>query len=239
MSLDRPTILLADDDPTIADSLAPFLERAGFHVLVVSDGVNALEKAQAHHPELIILDVLMPRMDGRETLRRLRKANIWTPTILLTQVGEASERALALEEGADDYLNKPFDPHELLARIRAVLRRARPGERSLSAAWLLTAKDLTLDRRARRATLAGKVLELTPKAFAVLEHLMTHPDEAVTRERLLDVVWGWAYPAGTRTVDTRMAELRRALNDDPSEPRFIETIPSEGYRFIASVRGEG
>lgn len=239
MSLDRPTILLADDDPTIADSLAPFLERAGFHVLVVSDGVNALEKAQAHRPELIILDVLMPRMDGRETLRRLRKANIWTPTILLTQVGEASERALALEEGADDYLNKPFDPHELLARIRAVLRRARPGERSLSTAWLLTAKDLTLDRRARRATLAGKVLELTPKAFAVLEHLMTHPDEAVTRERLLDVVWGWAYPAGTRTVDTRMAELRRALNDDPSEPRFIETIPSEGYRFIASVRGEG
>ena len=239
MSLDRSTILLADDDPTIADSLAPFLERAGFHVLVVSDGVNALEKAQAHHPELIILDVLMPRMDGRETLRRLRKANIWTPTILLTQVGEASERALALEEGADDYLNKPFDPHELLARIRAVLRRARPGERSLSTAWLLTAKDLILDRRARRATLAGKVLDLTPKAFAVLEHLMTHPDEAVSRERLLDVVWGWAYPAGTRTVDTRMAELRRALNDDPAEPRFIETIPSEGYRFVASVRGEG
>ena len=239
MSIDRPTILLADDDPTIADTLAPFLERAGFHVLVVSDGMNALEKAQAHHPELIILDVLMPRMDGRETLRRLRKANVWTPTILLTQVGEASERALALEEGADDYLNKPFDPHELLARIRAVLRRARPGERSLSTAWMLTAKDLTLDRRARRAALAGKVLDLTPKALAVLEHLMTHPDEAVTRERLLDVVWGWEYPAGTRTVDTRMAELRRALNDDPAEPRFIETIPGEGYRFIASVRGEG
>ncbi|HXD11274.1 MAG TPA: response regulator transcription factor [Anaerolineales bacterium] len=239
MPHDRPTILLADDDPTIADSLAPFLERAGFHVLVVSDGLNALEKAQAHHPELIILDVLMPRMDGRETLRRLRKANIWTPTILLTQVGEASERALALEEGADDYLNKPFDPHELLARIRAVLRRARPGERSLSTAWKLTAQDLVLDRRARRATLAGKVLELTPKAFAVLEHLMTHPDEAVSRERLLDVVWGWEYPAGTRTVDTRMAELRRALDDDPAEPRFIETIPGEGYRFIAAVHGEG
>ena len=239
MSHDRPTILLADDDPTIADSLAPFLERAGFHVLVVSDGMSALEKAQAHRPELIILDVLMPRMDGRETLRRLRKINIWTPTILLTQVGEASERALALEEGADDYLNKPFDPHELLARVRAVLRRARPGERSLSAAWKLTANDLSLDRKSRRATLAGKVLELTPKAFAVLEHLMTHPDEAVTRERLLDVVWGWEYPAGTRTVDTRMAELRRALNDDPAQPRFIETIPGEGYRFIAPVRGEG
>jgi DNA-binding response OmpR family regulator len=239
MPLDRPTLLLADDDPTIADSLAPFLERAGFHVLVVSDGASALEKAQSHHPELIILDVLMPRMDGREVLRRLRRSNVWTPTILLTQVGEASERALALEEGADDYLNKPFDPHELLARIRAVIRRARPGERSLTAAWLLTAKDLSLDRRARRATLGGKVLDMTPKALSVLEYLMTHPDEAVTRERLLEVVWGWEYPAGTRTVDTRMAELRRVLNDDPAEPRFIETIPGEGYRFIAQVHGEG
>lgn len=239
MPLDRPTLLLADDDPTIADSLAPFLERAGFHVLVVSDGASALEKAQAHRPELIILDVLMPRMDGREVLRRLRRSNMWTPTILLTQVGEASERALALEEGADDYLNKPFDPHELLARIRAVLRRARPGEKSLTAAWLLTAKELSLDRRARRATLAGKVLDMTPKALSVLEYLMTHPDEAVTRERLLEVVWGWEYPAGTRTVDTRMAELRRALSDDPAEPRFIETIPGEGYRFIAQVHGEG
>jgi DNA-binding response OmpR family regulator len=239
MSLDRPTILLADDDPTIADSLAPFLERAGFHVLVVADGMNALDRAQKHHPDLIILDVLMPRMDGRETLRRLRKSNIWTPTILLTQVGEASERALALEEGADDYLNKPFDPHELLARVRAVLRRVRPGERSLSAAWLLTAEDLVLDRRARRASLGGKPLELTPKALAVLEHLMTHPDEAITRERLLEVVWGWEYPAGTRTVDTRVAELRKMLDDDPAEPRFIETISGEGYRFIALVHGEG
>ena len=239
MSLDRPTIRLADDDPTIADTLAPYLERAGFHVLVVSDGMSALDKAQKHHPDLIILDVLMPRMDGRETLRRLRKSSIWTPTILLTQVEEASERALALEEGADDYLNKPFDPHELLARVRAVLRRARPGERSLSTAWLLTAEDLVLDRRARRATLAGKALELTPKALAVLEHLMTHPDEAITRERLLEVVWGWEYPAGTRTVDTRVAELRKVLDDDPAEPRFIETISGEGYRFMALVHGEG
>jgi len=178
-------------------------------------------------------------MDGRETLRRLRKSNIWTPTILLTQVGEASERALALEEGADDYLNKPFDPHELLARVRAVLRRARPGEKSLSTAWLLTADNLVLDRRARKATLSGKSLELTPKALAVLEHLMTHPNEAVSRERLLEVVWGWEYPAGTRTVDTRVAELRKVLDDDPAEPRFIETISGEGYRFVAVVHGEG
>jgi len=239
MSDERPTLLLADDDPTIAEGLAPFLERAGFRVLVVPDGAAALEKAQSHRPDLIILDVLMPRMDGRETLRRLRRANMSTPTILLTQVGEAAERALALEEGADDYLNKPFDPHELLARIRAVLRRARPGGRSLSTSWLLKAGELTLDRRARRASLRGVTLDLTPKALAVLEYLMTHPDEAVGRERLLEAVWGWEYPAGTRTVDTRMAELRRCLGDDPAEPRYIETIPGEGYRFIAAVLGEG
>ncbi|GIK10032.1 MAG: DNA-binding response regulator [Anaerolineaceae bacterium] len=235
---DRPLILLADDDPSIADTLAPFLERAGFHVLTVSDGAAALDKIRSRRPALVILDVLMPRMDGREALRRIRRENLWLPAILLTQVGESSERALALEEGADDYLNKPFDPHELLARIRAVLRRARPGERSLSASWTLSALDLVLDRKARRASLKGDPLDLTPKAFAVLEYLMTHPDECVSRERLLEAVWGWEYPAGTRTVDTRMAELRRALNDDPESPRYIETVPAEGYRFAAPVKGE-
>src|SRR5574341_139254 len=239
MSHERTTLLLADDDHTIVDSLAPFLERAGFDVLVAADGAAALEKISSHHPDLIVLDVLMPRLDGREVLRRLRRENNWIPTILLTQVGEASERALALEEGADDYLNKPFDPHELLARIRAVLRRAHPGERSLSAAWFLIAGDLTLDRRARRASMAKEALVLTPKALAVLGHLMIHPDEVISRERLLDAVWGWAYPAGTRTVDTRMAERRRALDDDPASPRYIETVSGEGYRFIPPVRGEG
>jgi DNA-binding response OmpR family regulator len=238
MKDDRPLILLADDDPSIADTLAPFLERAGFHVLTVSDGAAALDKVHSHRPALVILDVLMPRMDGREVLRRIRRENSWLPAILLTQVGESSERALALEEGADDYLNKPFDPHELLARIRAVLRRARPGERSLSTSWTLVALDLRLDRRARRASLKGEAIDLTPKALAVLEYLMTHPDECVSRERLLEAVWGWEYPAGTRTVDTRMAELRRALNDDPEKPRYIETITAEGYRFIAPVKGE-
>jgi len=238
MKDDRPLILLADDDPSIASTLAPFLERAGFHVLTVSDGLAALDKVHSHRPALVILDVLMPRMDGREVLRRIRRENLWLPAILLTQVGESSERALALEEGADDYLNKPFDPHELLARVKAILRRARPGERSLSTSWQLSAHDLTLDRRARRASLQGETLELTPKAFSVLEYLMTHPDECVSRERLLEAVWGWAYPAGTRTVDTRMAELRRALGDNPDEPRYIETVPAEGYRFIAPVKGE-
>jgi DNA-binding response OmpR family regulator len=236
MSQNRPTILLADDDPTITDNLPPFLERAGFHVLAVSNGRDALEKAKSHQPELIILDVLMPLMDGREVLRRLRSQNIWIPTILLTQVGKSTERAIALEEGADDYLNKPFDPHELLARIHAVTRRTKTGKTSLTTAWHLTAGDLALDRRARRASLADTPLDMSPKAFAVLEYLMTHPGEVVTRERLLQSVWGWDYPAGGRTVDTRIFEIRRLLNDDPSAPKFIETLQGEGYRFVASVR---
>jgi len=233
---DRPTLLLADDDLTITSSLIPFFERAGFHVLTAANGVDALEKAQAHRPDLIVLDVLMPRLDGREVLRRLRRAGQQTPTVLLTQVGDALERAWALEEGADDYLNKPFEPHELLARIRAVLRRSQSGQPALSAAWRLAARDLTIDRRARRAVLNGQVLDLSPKAFGVLEYLMTHPDEVVSRERLLQLVWGWEYPAGTRTVDTRMFELRKALSDDPARPQYIETQSGEGYIFIAPVR---
>ena len=233
---DRPTILLADDDPTIINALVPFLERAGLHVLAVVNGADALERVQSHRPDLIVLDVLMPRMDGREVLRRLRRSGMQTPTILLTQVGDALERALALEEGADDYLNKPFESHELLARIRAVLRRSQSGLPSLSTAWRLYAADLIIDRRARRATLNGKVLDLSPKAFAVLEYLMTHPDEVISRERLLQLVWGWEYPAGTRTVDTRMSELRKALGDDPSNPKYIQTQSGEGYCFIAPVR---
>jgi len=228
-------VLLTDDEAAITSNLAPFLERAGYEVIVASNGEEALELVRSFSPDLIVLDVLMPRIDGREVLRRLRRDDIWTPVILLTQVGESSERAMALEEGADDYLNKPFDPHELVARIRAVMRRARPGSRPLSAAHRLACGDLQLDRLTRRAWREEDELSLTPKAIALLEYLMTHPDELITRERLLDTVWGWDYPAGTRTVDTRIAELRRALHDDPSQPHYIETVPGQGYRFIGAV----
>ncbi|MGD2048188.1 MAG: response regulator transcription factor [Chloroflexota bacterium] len=228
-------ILLVDDEAAITDNLSPFLQRSGYQVTVASNGQEALQQVQETEPDLVVMDVLMPKMDGREALRRLRRLDNWTPVILLTQVGESIERAMALEEGADDYLNKPFDPHELVARIRAVLRRSRPGRPPLSAAWKLSCGPLSLDRRSRRAYLKGEELNLTPKAMALLEYLMTHPDELVTRDRLLDAVWGWDYPAGTRAVDTRIAELRRALDDDAAEPRFIETVPGQGYRFAADV----
>ena len=231
----KPKILLVDDERAITANLAPFLERSGFVVAVAADGEEALQQVASFEPDLIVLDILMPKVDGREVLRRLRQADDWTPVILLTQVGESTERAMALEEGADDYLNKPFDPHELVARIRAVLRRARPGQPPLAAAQRLSSGELSLDRRARRAYRESEELRLTPKAVALLEYLMTHPDELLSRDRLLDAVWGWDYPTGTRTVDTRIAELRRALDDNPTQPRYIETVPGQGYRFVGEV----
>jgi DNA-binding response OmpR family regulator len=231
----KPKILLVDDEQAITANLSPFLERSGFVVAVAADGEEGLAQVSGFSPDLIVLDILMPRLDGRETLRRLRQAGNWTPVILLTQVGESTERAMALEEGADDYLNKPFDPHELVARIRAVLRRARPGQPPLTSAERLASGDLILNRQTRRAYIGSEELRLTPKAAALLEYLMTHPDELLTRDRLLDAVWGWDYPTGTRTVDTRIAELRRVLGDDPAQPRYIETVPGQGYRFVGDV----
>jgi DNA-binding response OmpR family regulator len=233
----KSKILLVDDESAITLNLAPFLERAGFTIAVAADGEEALRQISAFSPDLIVLDILMPRLDGRSVLRRLRQNDDWTPVILLTQVGEAVERAMALEEGADDYLNKPFDPHELIARIRAVLRRAQPGQRPLTTVERLTSSELTLDRVARRVHFQKRELSLTPKAITLLEYLMTHPDELMTRDRLLDAVWGWDYPTGTRTVDTRIAELRRALGDDPADPDYIETVPGQGYRFVGIVVG--
>lgn len=232
---DTRHILLVDDEEAITDQLAPFLERAGFAVTVASDGQEALHRVEESAFDLIVLDVLMPRLDGRETLRRLREAGNWTPVVLLTKIGSPGERAMALDEGADDYLNKPFEPYELAARIRAVLRRSRRGARSLASGSRLVSGPLLLDRQARRVLVEGEEVALTGKAVALLEYLMLHPDEVLDRERLLDAVWGWDYPAATRAVDSRIAELRRVLGDDPDRPRFIETVISQGYRFVGQV----
>jgi DNA-binding response OmpR family regulator len=231
----KPKILLVDDESAITVNLAPILERAGLDVTVASEGEEALRFAHEIQPDIVILDILMPKLDGREVLRRLRKEGNWIPIILLTQVGDSVERAMALEEGADDYLNKPFDPHELVARIRAVLRRSRPGQPSLATAPQLVSRGLIFDRRSKRVWLSGDEIALTPKALVLLEYLMTHPDELLSRDRLLDVVWGWDYPVGTRAIDTRVAELRRMLKDDPITPTFVETVPGQGYRFIGEV----
>lgn len=229
-------ILLVDDEKALTNYLAPILKRAGFSVAVVHDGESALRYITEKRPDLIVLDLLMPGLDGREVCRQLRATGNWTPIIMLTQVNTPVDKVLSLEEGADDYLCKPFDPLELVARIRAVLRRRGVANQPpLIKASRLRSGNLILDRRARRAYLRGQPLELTPKALALLEYLMLHPDEVLTRDRLLDAVWGWDYPIATRAVDVRIAEIRRALGDDPEHPSFIETVIGTGYRFLAPV----
>lgn len=235
MIANKPKLLLVDDETAITDRLTPFLSRSGFEIQVAADGMAALEKTTSFAPDLIVLDVLIPRIDGREVLRRLRDEGNWTPIILLTQVGESTERAMALTEGADDYINKPFDPNELVARVRTVLRRASPGQPPLSVAEQLRCRDLVFDRTKRRAYMNGAEIHLSPKAMLLLEYMVTHPDELLSRERLLDAVWGWDYPIVTRTIDTRVVELRRLLGDDPNDPQYIETVPGQGYRFIGEV----
>ncbi len=232
-----PRILLVDDEEALTRYLAPILERAGFSVVVAHDGNTAFRYVQEQPVDLIVLDLLLPDLDGREVCRRLRAAGIWTPVIMLTRVTRTLDRVISLEEGADDYLSKPFDPHELIARIRAVLRRAQkfPQRPPLHTASKLRTGDLVLDRRARRVCKGGKVLELTPRALALLEYLMLHLDEVLARERLLDAVWGWRHPVATRAVDVRIAEIRKALEDDPERPVYIETVTGLGYRFLAPV----
>lgn len=231
----RRRLLLVDDDEAITSVLAPFLQRAGFDVDVAADGAAGLQAFRASGADVVVLDVSMPVLDGREVLRRLRQEGAWTPVVMLTQVGESGERAMALEEGADDYLNKPFDPVELIARVRAVLRRAHGGRPLSAERQVLVAGQLRIDRVAHRAFLADRELQLTPKAALLLEYLVSHPDELHTRHRLLEVLWGYEHPVGTRAVDNRVAELRRALSDDAANPTYVETVAGRGYRFVAAV----
>lgn len=234
----RPLVLVADDEPDILAAVVPFLTRSGFRVITAPDGKLALDEIRRHSPDACVLDVLMPGADGREVLRTLRQEENWVPVVLLTQVGEAVERAMALEEGADDYINKPFDPHELVARIRAVLRRTRTEGPPLATASVLTSTfGLRIDRVGRRAWLRDRELVITPKGFTLLEYLMVHQDELIERSRLLEVLWGFDDAVGTRAVDSRVAELRRVLGEDASEPRWIATVQGRGYKFVAEVTG--
>ncbi len=235
--MDETHILIADDEKSITDYLSPFLERCGYRVTVAHDGQTALQKIDALHPNLAVLDVLMPNMNGREVCRELRAAGNWIPIIMLTRVTETVDKVLSLEEGADDYLCKPFDPQELIARIKTVLRRKQNPTmaQSIRRASRLRSLDVVLDRLSKRVEVGGRVVELTPKALALLEHLMSHPEQVFTREQLMEAVWGWSQVTASRAVDVRVAELRRALGDDPQNSRYIETVTGIGYRFAAPV----
>ena len=227
------TVLLVDDEAPIRRSLGPYLERGGYRVLLASDGAEAMDILASYQVDIIVSDVLMPRMDGRELVRRVRAGGAWTPIILLTQVDASYERVSAR---ADDSLSKPFDPAELASRIRAVLRRTRGVAQPLTSASRLVAGELLLERTSRRVTLSGREVTLTPKATMLLDYLMSHPGELHTRDALLASLWGIDFATSTRAVDHRIREIRQALGDDAANPTYIETVPSVGYRFRAEVR---
>ena len=233
-----PTVLLADDEDAIRSGLAAALARAGFNVLEARNGLEALRLAETQAPDVIALDILMPELDGREVVRRLRQTENWTPIIMLTQITATGEKIASLEEGADDYLNKPFDSYELIARIRALLRRQAVAGRPATLANVLTSGRLRLERETQRLWIDDREVALSNKAFGVLAHLMSRPNAVVSREQLLDQVWGWDDPAGMRTVDVRIAEIRRKLGDvmGSEADELIETVPGEGYRFVGSVK---
>lgn len=239
MENEKYHILIIDDDSDIIGSLNPFLERCGFVCEAAPNGQLAFKILQKLPPDLIVCDVIMPEMDGREFLRKLRSEKIQIPVIMLTQVGTTYEKILTLEEGADDYINKPFDPMELVARIRSVLRRSQLYQPSLTNAWMISAGDLIINRQRREAYFKGEMLHLTRRAFILLEYLVTHPDETLGRERLLEIVWGWENVVDTRAVDSRIVEIRKALEDQTDQPCYIETIPQQGYRFIHPVKING
>ena len=223
-------VLVVEDDPTISEVVVRYLEREGLDVEAVADGRDALDAAAAHWPDLVVLDLMLPGMDGLEVCRRLR-ARAPVPVIMLTARGDEEDRVLGLELGADDYVVKPFSPRELTARVRAVLRRAvASGVPDGLGVEILEAGDLRIDLPAREVTSAGALLSLTAREFDLLVHLARSPRRAFTREELLERVWGYSF-GDTATVTVHVRRLREKIEVTPSEPQHLVTVWGVGYRW--------
>jgi DNA-binding response OmpR family regulator len=222
-------ILVVDDEPNLVNTVRAYLEDSGYGVVTASNGRDALFASRHERPDLIILDLMMPEMDGWEAARLIRRESS-VPIIMLTARVEDADKVAGLEMGADDYLTKPFNPRELVARVRAVLRRAH-GDLAAEPE-LLRVGDLELDRKSYRVTLAGEHIELTRSEFDLLAALMEQPGRVFTRLELLDHVQGEAYAAYERTIDVHVKNLRAKIEDDPRNPRHIETVYGVGYRLV-------
>ena len=233
------TILVVDDEPKIVQLARDYLEHAGFAVVTAADGGAALEAVTAERPDLLVLDLGLPGLDGLEVTRRLRQAGD-VPIVMLTARDDELDKLLGLELGADDYLTKPFSPRELVARVRAVLRRAERSARAerdaggapgSTAPAILHAGDVTIDADRMHVTVAGRSVELTPTEFQLLVALARRPGQIRTRSQLLDAVHGVAFESYERAIDTHIKNLRRKLEPDPRVPRYILTVHGVGYRF--------
>ncbi|MFE3455672.1 response regulator transcription factor [Nonomuraea sp. NPDC059194] len=222
-------ILVVDDDPTVAEVVARYLERDGHHVECVGDGAEALRRALADPPDLMVLDLMLPKVDGLHVCRKLRER--WpVPVIMLTALGEEIDRVVGLETGADDYVTKPFSPRELALRVQSVLRRARGAAAVTGGTGVLRDGDLVVDVGAHEVRRDGELVMLTSREFDLLAYLMRNPRQAFSRAALLDQVWGWSF-GDSSTVTVHVRRLREKVEPDPTAPRRIVTVWGVGYRY--------
>jgi len=221
-----PTVLVVDDEPKIVQLARDYLEHAGFGVLTAGDGASALQSARTRQPDLIVLDLGLPGLDGLEVMRSIRASGS-TPIVVLTARDTELDKLLGLELGADDYVTKPFSPRELVARVRAVLRRS---ERAVEPREHIEVGDLALDVPRLRTTISGKPADLTATEFELLATMAREPGRVFTRSQLLDAVHGVAFESYERAIDAHIKNIRRKLEPDPARPRYVQTVYGVGYR---------
>jgi two-component system, OmpR family, response regulator ResD len=225
----RGSVLIVDDEPTIAEVVARYLERAGYRTRIAGNGLQALESVADQRPDLVLLDLMLPGIDGLEVMRRLRDQDRdRIALILLTAKGEESDRVIGLRLGADDYVVKPFSPVELVARVDAVLRRV---DTSPAQEAPLELNELTIDPASRRVTVCGEEVALTQREFDVLLFLARHRGQVFSRNQLMDAVWQYSFYTDTSTVTVHIRRLRSKIEADPAQPRHIQTVWGVGYRF--------
>ncbi len=229
----RTRVLVVDDEPVVTDVVQRYLARDGFDVKTAADGEAALRLAREWDPELVVLDLMLPKVDGLETCRRIRKGSR-VPIIMLTARGEESDRIAGLETGADDYVVKPFSPRELVARVKAVLRRADGKSPGSADSDTLRFEHLTINPRSRATEAMGKAVELTAREFDLLFYLASHRGEVFTREQLMKDVWEYTYAGDSSTVTVHMRRLREKIEPEPARPRWLKTVWGVGYKFEAA-----
>jgi DNA-binding response OmpR family regulator len=229
------SVLVVDDDPTVSDVVSRYLERAGYRVTRARDGSAALTEFHRSLPDLVVLDLMLPGIDGLEVCRRLRQQAAQVPVIMLTALGEEADRVLGLQLGADDYVTKPFSPRELVLRVQSVLRRVA-ATAPAAAATVLADGDLVLDPARRVVHRGGQELVLTVREFDLLAYLMRHPGRAFRRAELLEGVWGWTF-GDQSTVTVHVRRLREKVEEDPAVPRRIVTVWGVGYRYEREPAG--
>jgi len=222
-------ILIVEDEPNMVSGLRDNFEFEGYQVITAGDGVAGLERALAESPDLVILDVMMPRMSGLDVCKQLKSKRPSMPIIMLTARGQEVDKVVGLELGADDYVTKPFSIRELLARVKAVLRRAPSGSKNHEK---YTFGDVEVNLRSCQVSRKGKELDFSSKEFDLLKYFLNHQGETLSRDRLLEEVWGYDHFPTTRTVDAHIVRLRQKLEARPEDPRFILTVHGTGYKFV-------